>query len=144
MSGTPNKAHKADAGYDISAVSYEFDKYGNIVYHTGLAVEIPFGFVGKLYCRSSIAKYDLILTNGVGIIDSGYTGEITMKFKPTERFIKRGEGMEPIVMRQPKIYNIGDRIGQLIIEPITEIEFTETDTLNESERGNGGYGSTGK
>lgn len=130
----PYKAHSSDAGFDLSAASFSIDDKGLFVYGTGVAVDIPEGYVGKLYPRSSIAKYGLALTNGVGIIDAGYHGEILMKFRPTESV---REGLE-------SIYQIGDRIGQLVIEKLPDVEMVETEYLGESERGVGGYGSTGK
>lgn len=126
----PAKAHTTDAGFDLTATSKEKDAYGNIVYGTGIALEIPENHVGLLFPRSSNAKKDLLLTNSVGVIDSGYRGELMLKFKNIG-FIKSH-------------YNIGDRIGQLIIIPYPEVTFVETDELSETQRGNGGYGSTGK
>lgn len=126
----PAKAHPTDAGFDLTATSKETDAYGNIVYGTGIAVEIPENHVGLLFPRSSNAKKDLLLTNSVGVIDSGYRGEITFKFKNIGFVGNR--------------YNIGDRIGQLIIVPYPEVTFVETDELSETQRGNGGYGSTGE
>lgn len=129
----PTKAHPTDAGFDLTAISMEYDHvYDCIVYHTGLAFEIPQGYVGKLYPRSSIYKKDLLLTNCTGIIDSGYRGEVLAKFKR----IKGG-------LRQFDIYDIGERIAQLIIEPYPEIEFIEVSELSDTDRGSGGYGSSG-
>ena len=130
----PTKAHSTDAGFDLCATSFSVDDNGLLVYGTGIAVDIPEGYVGKLYPRSSIAKYGLALTNGVGVIDAGYHGEILMKFRPTESV---REGLE-------SVYQIGDRIGQLVIEKLPDVEMVETEYLGESERGVGGYGSTGK
>lgn len=123
----PQYAHETDAGLDLTATYVYKDKEGNFVYNTGLAFEIPEGYVGLLFPRSSNAKKDLLLSNSVGVIDSGYRGEVTFKFKPIGH----------------NIYNIGDRIGQMIILPYPKIEFEEVDELSESERGAGGYGSTG-
>lgn len=127
---TPTYAHDTDAGMDLTAVSKVYDEFGNVVYGTGIAVEIPKGYVGLMFPRSSIARKDLFLTNSVGVIDSGYRGEIMFKFG------RRGvPGWE---------YDVGDRIGQLIIMPYPQIELEEADELSDSDRGNGGYGSTGK
>lgn len=131
---TPVKAHSSDAGFDLSASSFSIDDKGLFVYGTGIAVDIPVGYVGKLYSRSSIAKYGLSLTNCVGIIDAGYHGEIMMKFRPTET-VRQG---------RESVYQLGERIGQLIIEKLPDVEMVEADELGESERGTGGYGSTGK
>ena len=124
----PKYAKPGDAGMDLTAVDVTTDQYGCFTYHTGLAVEIPFWHVGLLFPRSSIYKTGQTLTNCVGVIDSGYRGEIMMKFSLSAN---RNE------------YQIGDRIGQLIIMPYPRIDFKEVDELTASERGSGGYGSTG-
>lgn len=127
----PSYSKPGDAGMDLTAISYKYDKSTNFCheYGTGLSIEIPEGYVGLLFPRSSIYKYDLLLSNHVGVIDSGYRGEIKFKFK--SRFI------------ESEIYKIGDRIGQIIILPYPQIEFEEVTELSETERGEGGYGSTG-
>lgn len=127
----PYKAHPTDAGMDMTAVWFRKDEEGNIVYGTGIGMEIPNGHVGLLFPRSSNAKKDLLLSNSVGCVDSGYTGEITFKFKPTKE-----DGLQ-------NFYKPGDRIGQLIILPYPEIEFEEVKELSDTERGAGGYGSSG-
>lgn len=134
----PKYAHSTDAGLDLNATSIEYDEYGNIVYHTGLAFEIPKGYVGLIFPRSSICKYDLRLTNCVGVIDSGYRGEIMFKYEPKRVQIK--DSTKKII---GEIYQIGDRIGQLIIMPYPSIELVEVDELSDSDRGNGGFGSSG-
>lgn len=133
----PTYAKHGDAGMDLTAVSKEYDGYGNVVYGTGIAMEIPNGYVGLLFPRSSNSKKDLILTNSVGVLDSGYRGEIMFKFKFSFSEIERSGQYSPMQ------YNIGDRIGQLIIIPYPQVQFKEVEELSESERGAGGYGSTG-
>ncbi len=129
----PKYAKQGDAGLDMTAVSIiETDKY--IEYGTGISIQIPYGYVGLLFPRSSITNVDMLLKNSVGIIDSGYRSEI--KF----RFLDIGKNS----FTENKNYKIGDRIGQLIIIPYPAIELKEVDELSESERGLGGYGSTGK
>ena len=86
----PSYAKPGDAGMDLVATSRIFDKYGNVEYGTGLAMEIPEGYVGLLFPRSSISKQDLSLANAVGVIDSGYRGEIKFKFKPTLAYMTFG------------------------------------------------------
>lgn len=148
----PTKAHATDAGFDLVATSRAIDRNGNIVYGTGLAFEIPEGFVGMVFPRSSICKKDVSLSNAVGIIDSGYRGEVMAKFKPSWEFDSNFDavnigGMDIVSMNDENgcsVYRIGDRIAQLIIMPLPVVEFEEADTLSESERGEGGYGSTGK
>lgn len=129
----PTKAHVDDAGFDLYAHSKSFDDEDNVVYGVGVAFEVPKGHVGLLFPRSSNAKKDLLLSNSVGILDSGYRGEVLFKFKPTV--------FDYTHLRD---YSIGDRIGQLIIMPYPEVEFVEVDELSETERGVGGYGSSGK
>ena len=126
----PAYSKKGDAGMDLTAVDIQLDDHGNIVYKTGLAFEIPEGYVGLLFPRSSNAKTNLYLTNHVGVIDSSYRGEIMLKYKCIESFGKN-------------TYQVGDRVGQIIILPYPSIEFEEVKELSVTERGQGGYGSTG-
>ena len=128
----PVYSKPGDAGLDLTATSITGDSYDNIVYGTGLAIEIPDGYVGLLFPRSSNSKTDLYLTNHVGVIDSGYRGEIMFKFRPINGIV------------DASIYAVGDRIGQLMILPYPSIKFVETDELSDSDRGEGGFGSTGK
>ena len=132
----PKYAKPGDAGMDLTAVSKEYDSDGNIVYGTGLAFEIPMGYVGLLFPRSSNAKKTLALTNSVGVLDSGYRGEVFFKFKPSSRYP---------TTPNPSIteYEIGDRIGQIIVLPYPQIEFIESEELSSTERGTGGFGSSG-
>lgn len=129
----PTKAHDDDAGFDLYAHSKSFDDEGNVVYGVGVAFEIPKGHVGLLFPRSSNAKKDLLLSNSVGVLDSGYRGEVSFKFKPTV-----------FAYKHLRDYSIGDRIGQIIIMPYPEVEFVEVDELSETERGAGSYGSSGR
>ena len=126
----PTKAHATDAGYDLYADSIGYDDCGNVVYGTGVAVEIPKAYVGFVFPRSSIARTGLILSNAVGVIDSGYRGEIMAKFRRAQ--VPAEE------------YKLGDRIVQLIILPYPEVEFDVVEKLSDSDRGVGGYGSSGK
>jgi len=128
----PAYSKPGDAGMDLTATSIDTDEYSNIVYGTGLAVEIPEGYVGLLFPRSSNTKKDLYLGNHVGVVDSGYRGEIFFKYRPYKGLMNSN------------IYEVGERIGQLIILPYPSIELVETETLTDSERGQGGFGSTGK
>ncbi len=128
----PTYSKDGDAGMDLTAVSKEItDDY--ISYKTGLSFEIPKGYVGLLFPRSSNSKKDLLLTNSVGVIDSGYRGEVELRFKT----ILNGK------MENISTYNVGDRVGQIMILPYPKIQFVETDKLSESERGDGGFGSSG-
>lgn len=136
----PSKAHVTDAGFDLVATSKEYDQDGNIVYGTGLAFEIPEGYVGLLFPRSSNSRKDLLLSNSVGVLDSGYRGEVTFKFKMFYPFITH----HGFYHNSTNDYEIGDRIGQLIIMPYPKVEFVESEMLSNSDRGDGGYGSSGR
>lgn len=125
----PTYAKPGDAGLDLTATYVEI-KGDNIIYGCGLAIEIPKGYVGLLFPRSSNAKKDLLLTNSVGVIDSGYRGEVTAVFKKIKYFAEA--------------YKVGERFAQLVILPYPEIELEEAEELSVTERGTGGYGSTGK
>ncbi len=144
----PKKAHKTDAGFDLVATSRVIDADGNIVYGTGLAFEIPEGYVGYIFPRSSVSKKDVMLTNGVGVIDAGYRGEVMAKFKSMSRaketYLGTGSEHGYTNNRFGTDYKVGERIAQLIIMPLPEVELEEADELSESDRGEGGYGSTGK
>lgn len=160
----PAYAKPGDAGMDLTCVSRHFDAEGNVVYGTGLAFEIPKGYVGLLFPRSSNAKQDLLLSNSVGVLDSGYRGEVLFKFKPSA-FFADDDYAEPGEVGKvsdtfdytilPKgfnqdwsygvsMYEVGDRIGQILILSYPEIEFKEEEELSSTERGDGGYGSSGK
>ena len=127
----PKYAKAGDAGMDLTATWMEFDHEKKVItYGTSLAIEIPSGFVGLIYPRSSVYKKSMALANHVGVIDSGYRGEIMFKFR-----VLNNDWQD--------IYDVGDRIGQLIITPYPRVGFVEVDELTDSDRGNGGYGSTG-
>lgn len=123
----PKYALEGDAGMDIVAVT-KMETEKEIEYGTGLAFEIPKGYVCLIFPRSSISNKDLMLSNCVGVLDSGYRGELRFKFK---KFGKES-------------YNVGDKIGQIIIIPYPKIVFEEVKGLSGSARGEGGFGSTGK
>ncbi len=134
----PKYQTEGAAGMDLMAVSKGYDFDGNIVYDTGLSFEIPEGYVGLLFPRSSISKYMITLTNGVGVVDSDFRGSVKFKFKPAiPNLTELGD-----IEESPDDYNIGDRIGQIIIMPYPKIEFEEVVELSITQRGEGGYGST--
>ena len=127
----PSYAKHGDAGMDITATSKNYDDGLNtLTFRTGLAVEIPEGHVCLLFPRSSICKTQLSLANSVGVLDSGYRGEIKFMFRAGDRPVKN--------------YEIGDRIGQILILPYPTIETEWADELSSTERGTGGFGSSGK
>ena len=143
----PTYSKKGDAGLDLTAISQTIDENGNYVYGTGLAFEIPKGYVGLLFPRSSNSKTDLRLTNSVGILDSGYRGEVLFKYRHdaySSMGLRLRNDFHNGNLALCNSHEIGDRIGQLIIIPYPEIEFEEVDNLSETERGDKGYGSTGK
>lgn len=135
----PIYAHDGDAGLDLTAVNYEYKSDIDChVYGTGLALEIPEGYVGLIYPRSSNRKTEAYMCNHVGVVDSGYRGEIMISFKNrTINFI------EDAIPQLTKPYEVGDKVAQLIIMPYPKIEFIEVDELSSTERGEGGHGSTG-
>lgn len=127
----PEYATLGSAGLDLTATS-ESITLGYIEYGTGLAFQIPEGYVGLLFPRSSISSNTtLSLANSVGIIDSDYTGEIKLRFRN-------------LVFGSAKRYKVGERIGQLLIVPYPKVKLTVVEELNQTDRGNGGHGSTGK
>ena len=148
----PTYAKYGDAGMDLVATSEYYDDDGNIVYGTGLAFEIPKGYVGLLFPRSSNAKKQIILSNSVGVIDSCYRGEVMLKFKSSAssfslktliKLIFNQDAKMTLINKLSASYCIGERIGQIIILPYPKIEFEEAEELSETERNTGGYGSTG-
>lgn len=148
----PEYAHASDAGMDLYATSVKVDEMCNMVYGTGIALEIPEGYMGLVFPRSSNSKKTLWLTNHVGVIDSGYRGEIMFKYRSTlvetHPFVNRIRGWFGLGTKfsysNVADYKVGDKIGQLVIIPYPKIEFEEVDFLYPSDRGENGYGSTGE
>jgi dUTP pyrophosphatase len=128
----PSYAHSTDAGLDLTAVEVNNSSMNNFIeYDTGLSIEIPEGHVGLLFARSSVSKTSLVLANSVGVIDSGYRGSVKVRFKHVENgFVKP--------------YSVGERVAQLIILPYPKVEIEEVKDLSDSDRGQGGFGSTGE
>lgn len=178
----PAYAKDGDMGMDVTATSVEYDRELDcFVYHTGLAFELPKGYGMLIFPRSSNRKTNCYMANHVGILDSGYRGELLLCFKykdsvlsilssfRSDKFIERiannleTKDVKRLAMALIKTsndiinddlelnnfmanfapYKVGDRIGQIVIVPYPTVEFEETDTLSESERGAGGHGSTG-
>lgn len=127
----PMKAHPSDAGADLTVTAVEFDSEHDVyTYHSGIAVEIPEGYVGLLFPRSSVFETGLALTNCVGVIDAHYRGEITAKMRKSAFNVN--------------VYEVGDRFCQMVVMPIPEVQYVESKLLSNTDRGTGGYGSTGK
>lgn len=120
-----------DISTGSSASARRIDPEESIVFHTGLAFEVPEGHVMLIFPRSSTGiKLDLSLSNGTGVIDSGYRGEV--------RIALRNEGLTS------KWVEDGQRVAQAMIVPYPAVEFVEADALSDTERGAGGIGSTGR
>ena len=130
----PSYATSGDAGMDLIATEIISETPSQITYGLGIALEIPEGFVGLVFPRSSIRKTRLQLSNSVGVIDSGYRGELQATFNKITTTIEN----------QKNDYKVGDRVCQIMIIPYPPIEFIEADELSNTERGEGGFGSTGK
>lgn len=126
----PVYSKDGDAGLDLTITQIYSNTTFDVTYGFGIAMEIPMGYVGLVFPRSSIRKMDLALTNCVGVIDSGYRGEIQATFKKTQ-------GLDSVK------YNVGERGAQIIIMPYPKVNFVEVDELSSTERGDGGFGSTG-
>lgn len=131
----PSYAKPGDAGLDLTAVAMTYvrtDQVDFYEYDLGLACEIPQGYVGLIFPRSSITKTDLFLSNAVGVIDAGFRGRLSARFRKTTG--------------SPHVYKVGERIAQMVIIPYPTIEVEEVSysNLSETERGSGGWGSSGK
>jgi len=127
----PTYSKVGDAGMDLTITKEIENTTFSVSYGFGIAMEIPKGFVGLIFPRSSIRNQDLILSNCVGVIDSGYRGELQATFKKTN-------GLDSIK------YKVGERGAQIVILPYPTIYMTEVPELSNTERGDGGFGSTGK
>lgn len=125
----PRYAKQGDAGMYLTATERTIEA-SKVIVKFGLAFEIPEGYVGLIFPRSSIHKTGLILSNSVGVIDSGYRGEVSAVFNIGV------DGAFP--------YNVGERCAQIIFMPYPTAQLEEVEELAESERGTGGFGSTGK
>ena len=131
----PSKAHPTDAGFDLTCtqITTEINECGQLilVYHTGIAVEIPDGYFGMLVPRSSVSKKSLSLVNSAGVIDAPFRGEILAKFRSTTDVV-------------PSVYQVGEKFAQLLILPLPDVTFVESSELSDSDRGEDGFGSTDK
>ena len=131
----PTQATAGSAGWDLYATSEKIVFEGLITYieyGTGLTFEIPAGHVGMIFPRSSISSNTtLMLSNSVGLIDADFRGEVTARFKSSTIGVSRR-------------YKIGERIAQLVIMPYPVVQLEEVQELDKTDRGAGGYGSSGK
>ena len=131
----PTYGSEFAAGADLYALTggetVRFKPGETKMIHTGIAVEIPEGYAGPVYARSGIAtKRGLAPANKVGVIDSDYRGEVMVSLHNHSN-------------EEQEIAD-GERIAQLVIAPFLAAEFTECDELTDTQRGEGGFGSTGK
>lgn len=129
LAKVPTYSKDGDAGMDLTITSIIDETTDKITYGFGVAMEIPKNYVGLVFPRSSVRKFELLLSNCVGVIDSGYRGEIQGTFNKIDHKSLK--------------YSVGDRGAQIIIIPYPQIKFIEVDELSNTERGEGGYGSTG-
>jgi dUTP pyrophosphatase len=148
----PSYAHPTDAGMDLVAVSKtDTDRY--VEYGLGFATEIPEGWAGFCFPNSRISKYDLCLANSVGIIDDSYRGEWKLRFKrslwSTFKFevakLTNFFGLKDFDIgwsSNSKTFNVGDVVGQVVFMPVPRVNIVEVDELSDTERGDGGFGST--
>lgn len=133
----PTKAYESDAAFDLYLCGEDSWQTGNGVYvlHTGVAVEIPEGYYGQIAGRSSLGKQGYVVLGGV--IDSSYRGEVSVLLARMHE--PASSNTSPSLVFFP-----GDRIAQLLILPVPQVEVVEVGELSSSERGTGGFGSTGK
>ena len=129
----PSRAHEGDAGLDLyAAESATLGPGERASVGTGIAVEIPAGHAGLVLPRSGLAaRHGIALVNAPGLIDAGYRGEVRVLLLNTDR-------------NEPFEIAPGDRIAQLLITPFAAAEPAESVELSVSERGNGGFGSSGR
>lgn len=130
----PGRGTSGAAGADLYAVldnPLTLSPGETVMVHTGIAVEIPAGYVGLVFARSSLGtKRGLAPANKVGVIDSDYRGEIMVSLHNHSA--------------QPQTVEPEERIAQLVVVPFLAAEYEETDCLSDTERGEGGFGSTGR
>ncbi|MBO5823277.1 MAG: dUTP diphosphatase [Lentisphaeria bacterium] len=128
----PAKAHFDDAAFDLrSRVDMVLPVRKSVVVPAGFSLELPVGYEAQIRPRSGLAlKYDLMLTNSPGTIDAGYRGEVGV--------IMYNGGTEEFTIKR------GDRIAQMVIAKLPEVKLVVAESLSETGRGSGGFGSTGK
>ena len=125
------KATPFAACWDVCASRIEFTSEDKVTVYLGFATEIPEGYKGVIVPRSSQNKYYWFMLNSPGQVDSDYRGEWQVKFTRIKPF-------------EPFPFKVGDRVAQIYFTKIEDATFYVTRTLSETERGDGGFGSTGK
>ena len=126
----PAYAHPGDAGLDLYATEPAEVTRETVLIPTGVAVAVPDGHVGLICPRSGLSKHGVTVANAPGVVDAGYRGEVMVRLTTTSVF--------------PYQVHRGDRIAQLLIVPVARPEVTVVDRLDNTERGAGGFGSTGR
>lgn len=129
----PTKGSLDAACFDVYAASIKIERPNKMIVGLGFATEIPKGYKGILVPRSSISKTNWVLANSIGVIDADYRGEWMAIFKCL------GE-----MVYEPLPFGVGDRCAQIYFEKILDAEFIEVEELSDTQRGEGGFGSTGK
>lgn len=131
---TPTRGSAFAAGYDLYVDTDRevvVEPGETVPFYTGLAVEIPDGYCGKIYSRSGLStRYGLRLANGVGVVDSDYRGNVGVPL--------HNDGDKPVTVVPH------ERVAQLVIERCPDVVFYETEELTKTERGDGGFGSSGR
>ncbi len=131
---TPQKAHASDAGLDLTLMEVVEKRAGIFFFDCGISIEPPAGYYTELLPRSSIYKHDFMMSNGLGIIDPDYRGRLFMPM----RYLGRGNGLEEARAL------IGSRVGQLILRKLEPFEVQEVEEIKNTQRGEGGFGSSGR
>jgi dUTP pyrophosphatase len=130
----PTLGSPGAAGADLTCTRISIDTLKNsVTYHTDLAVQLPKHTYLDLRARSSISKVEWVLANGAGVIDSDYTGEIKVVFRPVN---------PDVDIRDEVLYRVGDKIAQVLLIKYQVQEYKEVEELADTERGDGGFGST--
>jgi dUTP pyrophosphatase len=129
----PERAYENDAAYDLyAAEALVIEPQGRAVVGTGIVLGLPPGLAALTLPRSGLAaRHGISLVNAPGLIDPGYRGEVRLILHNTDR-------------EEPFAVAVGDRIAQLLFLPLTEVELTAADSLDETERGPQGFGSSGR
>ena len=126
----PTYAHPGDAGLDLYAACDALVTGDTVLIPTGVAVAVPDGYVGLVCPRSGLSEYGVTVANAPGVVDSGYRGELMVRLTTTSA--------------TPYRVHRGDRIAQLLVVPVARPTITIVKTLDDTERGTNGFGSTGR
>ena len=130
----PSRGHQSDAGIDITAMAVEQKNHGVFLFDTGISIQISDGFYVEIVPRSSIIKTDFLMANSLGVIDPDYRGRIFLPF----RYIGQGNGIQSAenLLKQ--------RIAQMLVRKLESCSIEVVDSLEDTARGEGSFGSTGQ